>query len=65
MFRNSTRKMPRQNELDEVARVLALAQQTADLAIANAQEEAAKIIARAHREAERIIAEAQAHTWGT
>lgn len=64
MFRNSARRVPGQNGLDEAARVLALAQQTADQVIAAAQEEAAQIIARANREAERIIAEAQARTLG-
>jgi F0F1-type ATP synthase membrane subunit b/b' len=64
MFRGSARGGRKQGSLDEVARILALAQQTADQAIADAQSEAAQIIAQAHREAEQIIADARARPGG-
>jgi F0F1-type ATP synthase membrane subunit b/b' len=66
MSRGSARQVPRQAapaeqaDLDTVARVLALAQQTADQAIADAQAEAARIIAAAHQQAEQIVADARA-----
>jgi F0F1-type ATP synthase membrane subunit b/b' len=64
MFRGTARGGRGQDGLDEVARILALAQQTADQAIADAQTDAAQIIAEAHREAEQIIADARARTAG-
>jgi vacuolar-type H+-ATPase subunit H len=44
---------------ESVARLLALAQQTADLAIHDAKAEAEKIINDARAEADRILAEAR------
>ncbi len=46
--------------MDMTARILSLAQQTADQAIADANAEAARIIAEARDEAEHIVAEARA-----
>ena len=48
-------------DLDAAAKVLELAQQTADQAIADAQREAEKILNRARQEAEQIIADARTH----
>src|SRR5262245_27070378 len=62
MFRSGGRRGAGQDAVEEVSRVLALAQQTADQAIADAQDEAAQIIARAHMEAEQIIADAKSRT---
>ena len=47
------------DEMDTAARVLALAQETADVAVADAKREADQIIARARQEAEQIIADAR------
>ena len=46
--------------MDQAAQVLALAQQTADMAIADANREAERILADARREAEEIRARARA-----
>jgi hypothetical protein len=48
-----------QQQADQAAQVLALAQQTAEAAIANAHQEAARIIADARQQAEQIIADAR------
>ena len=61
MFRSSRRMQGRQ-EMDQAAQVLVLAQETADIAIAEAKKEAEQIIARAREEAERIIADARGRT---
>jgi len=64
------RSLPRENNMDTAARVLALAQQTSDQAISDARREAEftvsqaqrkadEILREAHREAELIRAEAQ------
>jgi len=59
MFRNGRGAKPA-SDMAESARILELAKQTADQAVADAKEEAARIIARAREEAEQIIAEARA-----
>jgi cell division septum initiation protein DivIVA len=59
MFRASARRMRGQEELDEAARVLVVAQQTADHAIEDPRNEAALIVAAAHREAAQVVADAQ------
>jgi vacuolar-type H+-ATPase subunit H len=46
------------DQMDTAARVLALAQKTADQAVADAKREAERIISEAHQEADRIIADA-------
>jgi cell division septum initiation protein DivIVA len=48
------------DKMDTAARVLALAQQTADSAVADAKLEAERIISEARQEADRIIADARA-----
>jgi F0F1-type ATP synthase membrane subunit b/b' len=50
--------------LDTTARLLSLAQQTADQAIADAEAEAARIIAEARETAAQIIADARAKASG-
>jgi vacuolar-type H+-ATPase subunit H len=52
----------REDVMDRVARILSLAQQTADQAIADAKAEAEKIIADARQQAEQILADAQARS---
>lgn len=52
-------------KLDEAARVLVLATQAADKAIADAQREADEIIAAARREADEIRAAARSEAGGT
>jgi vacuolar-type H+-ATPase subunit H len=49
-----------EDDMDVASRVLELAQQTADVAVADAKREAEEILARARQEAEKIIAEARA-----
>src|SRR5262245_58820376 len=49
-----------EDDMDVASRVLELAQQTADVAVADAKREAEEILARARQEAEKIIAEAKA-----
>jgi vacuolar-type H+-ATPase subunit H len=56
---SARRRVASQGELDEASRILALAQMTADQAIADAQAEAARIIAAAREQAEQIIADAR------
>lgn len=51
-------KLQEQRDMDIAARVLALAQQTADLAIADARREADETLGRARREADKILANA-------
>ena len=50
------------DEMDTAARVLALAQETADTAVTDAKREADRIIARARQEAEQIIADARSRS---
>jgi vacuolar-type H+-ATPase subunit H len=58
MFRRDGKSSGGQ-EMDTAARVLSLAQQTADQAIADAKKEARLIIDAANEEAARIIADAR------
>jgi F0F1-type ATP synthase membrane subunit b/b' len=51
-------------EVSKAGRILELAQQTADQAIADAQRKAEEIIAEARQEAERITADARARAEG-
>src|SRR2546421_4418576 len=51
--------MPVEDNMDTAARVLALAQQTADQAIADARREADETIGRARREADEILGKAR------
>ena len=51
--------MPAEDNMDTAARVLALAQQTADQAIADARREADETIGRARREADEILGKAR------
>jgi vacuolar-type H+-ATPase subunit H len=53
---------PREDVMDRVARILALAQETADQAIADAHAEAEKIIADARQQAEQILGDARARS---
>jgi F0F1-type ATP synthase membrane subunit b/b' len=50
---------PAMSSIEMSARVLALAQQTADQAVADAQAEADRILAEARAQAEQILAEAR------
>lgn len=50
---------PGDDRMDTAARVLALAKETADVAVADAKREAERIISEAHQEADRIIADAR------
>lgn len=54
----------RLEELDQAARVLELAQQTADTAITDAKREAERIVAAARQEAEEIRRQARAEAGG-
>jgi DivIVA domain-containing protein len=51
--------MPAEDNMDTAARVLALAQQTADQAIADARREADETLGRARREADEILGKAR------
>jgi DivIVA domain-containing protein len=51
--------MPSEDNMDTAARVLALAQQTADQAIADARREADETLGRARREAEEVLGKAR------
>src|SRR5262249_22769008 len=51
--------MPSEDNMDTAARVLALAQQTADQAIADARREADETLGRARREADEILGKAR------
>ncbi|HUZ36675.1 MAG TPA: DivIVA domain-containing protein [Streptosporangiaceae bacterium] len=51
--------MPPEDNMDTAARVLALAQQTADQAIADARREADETLGRARREAEEVLGKAR------
>jgi DivIVA domain-containing protein len=51
--------MPTEDNMDTAARVLALAQQTADQAIADARREADETLGRARREADEILGKAR------
>jgi vacuolar-type H+-ATPase subunit H len=51
--------MPSEDNMDTAARVLALAQQTADQAIADARREADETLGRARREADDILGKAR------
>ncbi len=51
--------MPAEDNMDTAARVLALAQQTADQAIADARREADETLGRARREAEEVLGKAR------
>ena len=53
------RMMPVEDNMDTAARVLALAQQTADQAIADARREADETLGRARREADDILGKAR------
>jgi DivIVA domain-containing protein len=53
------RMMPAEDNMDTAARVLALAQQTADQAIADARREADETLGRARREADEILGKAR------
>ncbi len=52
-------RMPAEDNMDTAARVLALAQQTADQAIADARREADETLGRARREADDILGKAR------
>jgi DivIVA domain-containing protein len=52
-------RMPSEDNMDTAARVLALAQQTADQAIADARREADETLGRARREADEILGKAR------
>ena len=53
------RMMPAEDNMDTAARVLALAQQTADQAIADARREADETLGRARREADDLLGKAR------
>jgi len=57
-------EVPGDDKMDTAARVLELAKETADEAVADAKREAEQILAQAREEAAQIVAKARTHTEG-